>query len=517
MVTTYGNWRVGDVINICASIDEFCGSQYQFIYPKDINVTKSSVACGLAFGHEGGCGLHLSNVEFTFKLVKVSGGIERKICSPQQVYKTIGSAITYNNGATGVIYTVTEQDRLNYAGADGLYKVMACITNADGNATESGNISIVSSDITVTKPPEPTHSVTFGLNFVPGQLMDYFGQYIADISNKIMGKLPALPAPWQYLKTTYDKNLNEFKMWYYLPGYASQSMMGLTGTTIRRMGWIDDAENALMQWVRNILDFMVPVILGILAVILWYLGFPILLPILLGASAIAYYFRITEEKEKRKIAEESAKNANAENQGRNTGDEGKKKINEEWENSNKDRSACIKRLENFRDLQIGIIDGYINKYSQYASLVTELNTEKGRFSTEANFVINEFKTKQYTVDTCNEYYIKIDNKVNDSNLKLHSSIVKYTDPGKTYETPCTGYSTKVACESAGCNWYNNKCSKEAPCWIPNPAGGCILSEKTGKTIVYVGATGVGLYAAYKIYQAIKPEKPAKVEIIGGKI
>lgn len=514
MVTIYSDWQVGDKVNICASIDEFCGVYEKIIHPKDINVTKSPNTCTLQYGTERGCGLHLNNVELTFKFVKVTGSVEEKNCVPLHVYNTIGSARTNTNGAAGIVYTVAEQDRLDYISSGGSYKVMACITNADGNHTVNSQISIVSSDIIVTKSPEPTHSVIFGLNFVPGQLMDYFGQYIADISNKIMGKLPALPAPWQYLKTTYDRNLNEFKMWYYLPGYASQSMMGLTGITIRRMGWIDDAENALMQWVRNILDFMVPVILGILAVILWYLGFPILLPILLGASAIAYYFRITEEKEKRKIAEEAAKNANAENQGRNTGDEGKKKINEEWENSNKDRSACIKRLENFRDLQIGIIDGYINKYSQYASLVTELNTEKGRFSTEANFVINEFKTKQYTVDTCNEYYIKIDNKVNDSNLKLHSSIVKYTDPGKTYETPCTGYSTKVACESAGCNWYNNKCSKEAPCWIPNPAGGCILSEKTGKTIVYVGATGVGLYAAYKIYQAIKPEKTARVEIVG---
>jgi len=88
-MTTYINWRVGDVINIAASIDEFCGPEFQYIFANDINVTKSPDSCSVSYGTERGCGLHLDNVTLTFKLVKCSGSAEGKSCNPEIVYKTI--------------------------------------------------------------------------------------------------------------------------------------------------------------------------------------------------------------------------------------------------------------------------------------------------------------------------------------------------------------------------------------------------------------------------------------------
>lgn len=162
MVTAYRDWQVGDVINVCSSIDEFCGAEYQFIYPKDINVTKSPDSCNPSLGYERGCGLHLNNVEFTFKLVKISGATEGKTCNPQQVYKTIGSARTNSSGVARIVYIVTEQDRLDYqnALASGYsYKVIACITNPDGQAIYPTQLSIVSDSVVISPGIVITHTL----------------------------------------------------------------------------------------------------------------------------------------------------------------------------------------------------------------------------------------------------------------------------------------------------------------------------------------------------------------------
>lgn len=149
MVTTYRDWQVGDVINICTSITEFCGSLgNNFIRVYDINVTKSPDSCNPSLGTGGSCGLHLDNVELTFSLIKGSDGAN---CSVAQKYKTIGSVRTNSSGVARIVHVITEQDRLNYIAAinEGyLYRIMACITNSDGQ-TISTNISEVTDSITI--------------------------------------------------------------------------------------------------------------------------------------------------------------------------------------------------------------------------------------------------------------------------------------------------------------------------------------------------------------------------------
>lgn len=153
-MTTYKDWQTGDVINIAASIDEFCGVESQFIFVKDINVTKSPDACSVSYGTERGCGLHLDNVTLVFKLVKCTSSAEETSCNPEIVYKTIQtteSIKTNTNGVACIAYQVTDQDRLNYESqiGDDSYKVMVCITNSDGQATSSGSLSQVTEPITI--------------------------------------------------------------------------------------------------------------------------------------------------------------------------------------------------------------------------------------------------------------------------------------------------------------------------------------------------------------------------------
>lgn len=155
MITTYANWQVGDKINICASINEFCSTEIQAIFVHEINVTKQPDTCSVTYGYERGCGLHLNNVELTFELVKCTGSTEAHTCNPQQVYKTLGSVRTNSDGVCGIAYTVTDQDRLNYESqiTDDAYKVMTCITNSDGQVTQSSAIGEVTNSITIS----PSH------------------------------------------------------------------------------------------------------------------------------------------------------------------------------------------------------------------------------------------------------------------------------------------------------------------------------------------------------------------------
>lgn len=149
-MTTYTGWSVGDVINVCASISEFCGTESDFIWVKDINVTKSPDACTLNFGTGGSCSVHINNVGLTFSLVK---GSDSANCTVAQTYKTIGSVATGANGTAGISYTVTEQDRLDYVAATNegyFYRVMVCITNSDGQPTTT-NRSEITGAITIAQ------------------------------------------------------------------------------------------------------------------------------------------------------------------------------------------------------------------------------------------------------------------------------------------------------------------------------------------------------------------------------
>lgn len=152
--TTYANWKTGDIINICASINEFCGTTNNYIWVYDINVAQSPNTCTLQFGNQGSCNLHLNNVELTFKLVGYAGSVQSKSCAPQQVYKTLGSVRTNSNGVAAIQYTTTDQDRLDYGSATGSgyqYAIMACITNADGQTVLSSQTSVVTNSITIVK------------------------------------------------------------------------------------------------------------------------------------------------------------------------------------------------------------------------------------------------------------------------------------------------------------------------------------------------------------------------------
>lgn len=331
-------------------------------------------------------------------------------------------------------------------------------------------------------PPIPTHYLEFKMSFVPMELVDYIDTYIIDISNTLMTHLPTLPFPWEYVKTTYNRDTNSFIMWLYTPN---------------ALGLIEDIIS-IGQWAIAYVSMIVGTLLVILAIILALYGLPHIALIILAISAgfIITGYTLYEIKTSTAKLTEKLNNANVTIQADNNENKGRGDIENEWNKSIKDKTSCKTRLEGHRNIHIAKIDGLINNYSKYTNLVTNLKTEKNTFTTQINNIINELDLQPYSEATCNSYYISIDNLINNSNITISSLINSYVNPDETYEPTCTGWLTKVDCETAKCYWYNNKCNSEPECLIPLP-GGCLITKDTAVTLTIVGGILLGGYVLLK--------------------
>lgn len=338
--------------------------------------------------------------------------------------------------------------------------------------------------------PAPTHYITLGLGFVPVELMDIFDAWISEISNQLLNYIAPFPSPWTYIKTTYERAENAFRIWLYLPPTATASLMV--------MSFYDDLVSSLSVWV--------PVILGIIAIIigagligtggLLVLGWIIALGLLIGGAAVILW-KVNEISTARVIAEETAKNYTVQITVFTNFDKAKENLNKAWEASQKTLTECTTRLNGYMNIYLAsVIDSYIEKYSKYAAVTTEMQAERAAFLTASNAIITEFKTKPYTGDVCNTYYAGLDGAITASKTKVSDIIARNIDPTKPYEMTCKGWTNQAACEKAECFWYDSACHKEENCWIGSPLGGCVLSAGTGKTIVGVTVGLALLGAAY---------------------
>lgn len=486
MVTTYGNWQTGDVIRVCASIDEFCGAENQFIYAKDINVTKSPEICSIAYGEERGCGLHLNNVEMTFKLVKVSGSVAEKSCAPQQIYKTIGSVRTNSNGVVTLTYPVIEQDRLDYGSSGGSYKVMACITNSDGQATYPTQISVVTDPITINPPGLCQGVLCLEPICLNGKLYEAkcditTGNCIADAT-----KLVADPCPSNYL------DLIGTPWPWYNPNSAVQEIILK----------LNDINGAIIN--------------------------------LFAKYGIIDYMYITTR----------------------VFPKGDKVIVRMYLNSTGLSSMGIPLLINagLILMAIGLIILTIMAIYDFFWGNTDQGFTNGQFDDAGRKFMKDL-TDDCIAVTCSDISLTQDQKVaciKDCNISAltrwkefkdklfpnadHTPLVTaksdiqicydtYNTSGKT----ATDYQTFKDCakfkKDAGIDKDGDNTLKEYPpgagagatavlgCWIKSPLGGCLISKNTAKNVAIVGGLSLG---AYLLYNAYKPEKSTKIEVVGGK-
>jgi hypothetical protein len=259
-MTTYTTWMVDDVLNLCASVEDFCGQQSTSIYLDEINVTKSPNPCTIGYNTPGGCGRHINNIEVTFKLAKTLG-TECSHGSPTIVYHTIGIVTTDSNGICGLGYQVTNQDRLDYDSSNGSYRLFATISNSDGQPTLTTNIC--TSDITVLQNPctgvtcpqndctgldlytyscnpatgicdrtllesnssqcaTATDYIEYDFSFLPTSFLNLVSSSMTDISDALGDYLP-FPSNIQYVRSEYINKKLRIYVIYTLPTLSGLS------------------------------------------------------------------------------------------------------------------------------------------------------------------------------------------------------------------------------------------------------------------------------------------------------
>ncbi len=314
-----------------------------------------------------------------------------------------------------------------------------------------------------------------------------------------MSYLSPLPSPLQYVSTTYDRVSNSFKLWVYSPnvlGYGySPNALGYGYEYGYTLGIVEDLQ-ALWNW----LAFWIPVTIGVILIIVGlFVSMPVWLALvaLFGGIAILIW-KVFDARTAEVKAEDKAKNADIQNQQTDKENKANQVNEDKWNKSSKGFDDCVIRLEGRKIIHDGIIDGYMSQYIKYGGFVAEMKTEKEVFLNAANGIINDFKTKPYSVDVCNSSFISITNTVNDSNIRISGLINKYIKSDDPYITPPGGFSSKEECEKAGYHWYDNKCHEKGACWIPGPLDTCILSAETGKALLLAGGLLAGGYIVYKV-------------------
>lgn len=336
----------------------------------------------------------------------------------------------------------------------------------------------------------PTHYVTLGLGFVPPELMDLFNTQISAISGQLLDYMAPFPSPWEYVKTTYERAENSFRIWLRLPPIATASVM--------TMSYLDDLISFLSTWV--------PVVIGIVSIIigaallaaggLLALGYVVALGLLIGGAAVLVW-KVNEISTALQIATQTANNLDILVGVLTNFDKAKDNLLRAWSAFSQTLADCTTRLNGYRDLFLKTyIDSYITKYSKYSTLTTELQGERAAFLVASNAILAEFKTKPYASTVCDSYYVRLDGAISASTVAVNTIIARNIDLTKPYEMTCVGWTNQAACEKAECHWYDSSCHKDESCWIGSPLGGCTLTAGTGKTIVGVTVGLFVLGAAY---------------------
>lgn len=471
------NFKIGDRIRLCASIRDFCSSVSNFYIVNDIN-------CSL-----GTC--NITSVPFTclpgngqtvqFYWV-ASPGFDIGDCRSSIILKSLGSAVTDTSGISSMQYEITQNDLDLYNANNLSFDLMACIVESPTRSKLRRYTTVHTGDnIIIQSTPAPTHYISLSMGFVPLELIGYFETYISAISDNLMTKMAPPPAPWVYVKTTYDRLTNSFNIWLYLPPTAVLSMSP---------GALQDIYDFFAAWA--------PLVTGIMLILIAAFGpFGLFADlVLLSAGLVILAWKVFDATSNQILAETKATNVTIQIEQNNKEDLARSSAEDTWVKSAKTHADCITRLQSHRDVHLSKLEGYIDQYAKYPGLVTELSTMRDTFTANANSIITEFKASSANCDT---YFVRLNSEIGTSNVAINDSLGRYIIPGETYSVACKGWTNQAACEQAECFWYDGACHKEEACWIPNPVGGCVLSARTGMiiigTVALFGIVGVAYWVA----------------------
>ena len=231
-------FKAGDQVVLCASIDDFCGQVGNNAYQvKDINI--STAPCNITTFTSECLNFSGLNISFAWTSSTSSPGLN----SCPNIIKVLGTATTNSQGIASLPYTIDVDDLNRYNANTPNFDLMACINNSPiiydnevRNSVRPGDlITIVQdkclgvlcgikcfgTDLSSTKcdistgnciqdiiiqPNSPlclsTHVLSYNLNFLPTSFLDLIGPNIVTINNTIANYL-IMPTGVEYIGSNY--------------------------------------------------------------------------------------------------------------------------------------------------------------------------------------------------------------------------------------------------------------------------------------------------------------------------
>ncbi len=149
----YTAWKVGDVVQLCVKVEDFCGSTYQQLYFYSADVQQYPTPCNITCV-QANCAyscINTANREVRFRSVLNNySALNSAKCgtpSSDKTYRELGVVYTDSRGIAQLVYTVTDQDRLDYLNAvslGGSYDIVCCTNDplAVGNTKVFKGVTI---------------------------------------------------------------------------------------------------------------------------------------------------------------------------------------------------------------------------------------------------------------------------------------------------------------------------------------------------------------------------------------
>ncbi len=126
-------FEVGDVVTLCASIKDFCGTTPVYIIG-DINISKN--VCSIN-SFSFGC-LNPSGIRLEFQWTNTRSSTPTHGCDPGASIKSLGSVMTDSQGIASMSYTISQND-LDLFNANTIFDLRVCIRDTpDVNALSIG-------------------------------------------------------------------------------------------------------------------------------------------------------------------------------------------------------------------------------------------------------------------------------------------------------------------------------------------------------------------------------------------
>lgn len=195
-------FKVGDTVVLCASVFDFCTTNFTQYFIGDINISLPPCSINTEIP---GC-LDFSGVLLEFQWTN-RGTTEAHDCLDTTRLKNLGSAFTDAQGVASISYTITTDDLFLFQ-SNINFDLRVCIKNKSQpdvvNFGEVRDRLRIGDLITITAPPEPTHIFEVFIRpyswYTPGTALDVISLKLADITGALFNLFRNI-TDFQYIRS----------------------------------------------------------------------------------------------------------------------------------------------------------------------------------------------------------------------------------------------------------------------------------------------------------------------------